>query len=353
MLDNMIVGTAMPTIVGDLGGLEHLSWVVTAYTLATAVSTPLWGKLGDMYGRKGVFLASIVVFLAGSVAVRRRADHGAAHRLPRRCRGSAPAGSWSARWRSWAIWCRPASAASTWGMMAGVMSLAMIGGPLRRRHHHRPPRLALGLLHQHPARRHRPGHGHHAARTCPRPRTRAASTTWARVLLAAGDHLGRAGHQLGRHGVRLVLGRDHRPLRAGRGRRRGVPLRRAAGSRAGACRCGIFRSRNFSLVTVLGFLLGFVMFGAMTFLPLYQQTVQGASATNSGLLLLAVMLADDGRLRRDGAWPPHDRQIQRVPDPRRRPHAPRACSCSRSWTSAPAVRPPRSTWWCWAPGWAS
>ncbi len=68
MLDNLIVGTAMPTIVGDLGGLEHLSWVVTAYTLATAAATPIWGgKLGDMYGRKGIFLTSIVIFLIGSV----------------------------------------------------------------------------------------------------------------------------------------------------------------------------------------------------------------------------------------------------------------------------------------------
>src|ERR1044072_6426266 len=66
MLDNMIVGTAMPTIVGELGGLEHLSWVVTAYTLATAAATPLCGKLGDMYGRKGVFMTSIVLFLIGS-----------------------------------------------------------------------------------------------------------------------------------------------------------------------------------------------------------------------------------------------------------------------------------------------
>ncbi len=66
MLDNMIVGTAMPTIVGELGGLSHLSWVVTAYTLATAASTPIWGKLGDLYGRKGVFLTSIVIFLIGS-----------------------------------------------------------------------------------------------------------------------------------------------------------------------------------------------------------------------------------------------------------------------------------------------
>lgn len=66
MLDNMIIGTAMPTIVGELGGLEHLSWVVTAYTLATAASTPVWGKLGDLYGRKGIFMSSIVIFLIGS-----------------------------------------------------------------------------------------------------------------------------------------------------------------------------------------------------------------------------------------------------------------------------------------------
>ena len=52
-LDQMIVSTALPTIVGDLGGLDHLSWVVTSYLLASTVSTPLYGKLGDMYGRLG------------------------------------------------------------------------------------------------------------------------------------------------------------------------------------------------------------------------------------------------------------------------------------------------------------
>ncbi|MBO0517458.1 MFS transporter, partial [Streptomyces beijiangensis] len=55
------------TIVGDLGGLDHLSWVLTAYLLTAAVSTPIWGKLGDLYGRKGSYMASIVVFLVGSV----------------------------------------------------------------------------------------------------------------------------------------------------------------------------------------------------------------------------------------------------------------------------------------------
>src|ERR1700723_479496 len=66
-LDQTIVATALPTIAGDLHGLSHISWVVTAYLLTSTVSTPLWGKLGDLYGRKIFFQAAIVIFLAGSV----------------------------------------------------------------------------------------------------------------------------------------------------------------------------------------------------------------------------------------------------------------------------------------------
>src|SRR5881392_262327 len=65
-LDQTIVSTALPTIVGDLGGLTHLSWVVTAYLLAATVSGPLYGKLGDLYGRKIVLQAAISIFLVGS-----------------------------------------------------------------------------------------------------------------------------------------------------------------------------------------------------------------------------------------------------------------------------------------------
>ena len=65
-LDQTIVSTALPTIVGELGGVEHLSWVVTAYLLAATVSGPLYGKLGDLYGRKLVLQAAIVLFLVGS-----------------------------------------------------------------------------------------------------------------------------------------------------------------------------------------------------------------------------------------------------------------------------------------------
>jgi EmrB/QacA subfamily drug resistance transporter len=66
-LDQTVVSTALPTIVGDLHGGSHLTWVITAYLLSSTVSTPLWGKLGDLYGRKGFFQASIIIFLVGSI----------------------------------------------------------------------------------------------------------------------------------------------------------------------------------------------------------------------------------------------------------------------------------------------
>ena len=66
-LDSTIVATALPTIVKELGGLEHLSWVVTAYLLAQTIVTPIYGKLGDLYGRKRVLQFAIIIFLVGVV----------------------------------------------------------------------------------------------------------------------------------------------------------------------------------------------------------------------------------------------------------------------------------------------
>src|ERR687885_26290 len=65
-LDQTIVSTALPTIVGDLGGVSHLSWVVTAYLLSSTIAGPLYGKLGDLYGRKPLLQVAIVLFLIGS-----------------------------------------------------------------------------------------------------------------------------------------------------------------------------------------------------------------------------------------------------------------------------------------------
>src|ERR1700745_4404678 len=65
-LDQTILSTALPTIVGDLGGIDQLSWVVTAYLLAATVAMPLWGRVSDLYGRKRLFQGAIVLFLVGS-----------------------------------------------------------------------------------------------------------------------------------------------------------------------------------------------------------------------------------------------------------------------------------------------
>jgi EmrB/QacA subfamily drug resistance transporter len=66
-LDSTIIATALPTIVGDLGGLDHIAWVFTAYLLSSTVSVPLFGKVSDIYGRRPVFQVTIVIFLAGSM----------------------------------------------------------------------------------------------------------------------------------------------------------------------------------------------------------------------------------------------------------------------------------------------
>src|SRR5689334_16193456 len=64
-LDSTIVATALPTITAELGGVDQLSWVVTGYLLASTISTPLYGKLGDLYGRKLVLQTAIAIFLIG------------------------------------------------------------------------------------------------------------------------------------------------------------------------------------------------------------------------------------------------------------------------------------------------
>src|SRR5438034_8758972 len=129
MLDNMIVGTAMPRIVGELGGLAHLSWVVTAYVLGTTVSTPIWGKLGDLYGRKGIFLGSIVLFLVGS------ALSGAAQSMnqliaSRALQGLGAGGLIVGVMAIIGDLVPPRERGKYQGLMAAVMAAAMIIGPL-------------------------------------------------------------------------------------------------------------------------------------------------------------------------------------------------------------------------------
>jgi EmrB/QacA subfamily drug resistance transporter len=295
MLDNMIVGTAMPRIVGELGGLAHLSWVVTAYVLGATVSTPIWGKIGDLYGRKSIFLVSILIFLIGSALCGMAGSetlggtHNGMNELIafRALQGLGAGGLMVNAFAIIGDLVPPRERGRYQGMMAAVMSLAMIAGPLvggfitdhlnwRWAFYVNLPvgAIALALL--------------VAKLRLPRYRTEHRIDWLGAALLAVGitalvlittwggnEYAWRSAQILGLAALAavslaaflLVERRVPEPI---------LPL-------------SLFANRNFSLISAIGFLLGFAMFGAINFLPLYQQTVQGASATNSGLLLLPMM----------------------------------------------------------------
>ncbi|GGO63786.1 MDR family MFS transporter [Nonomuraea cavernae] len=297
MLDNMVVGTAMPRIVGELGGLSHLSWVVTAYVLGTTVSTPIWGKIGDLYGRKTIFMVSIVIFMVGSAfcgmagsALLGGPDGGMAELIAFRALQGLGAGGLIVN--VMAIigdLVPPRERGQYQGIMAAVMSLAMIAGPLvggfitdyldwRWAFYVNLPigAIAIALL---------------AVRLkLPRRRDRVRIDWLGAILLSIGitaivlvTTWGGNEYPWGSWQILTLVAvsvvtmalfvqverRTIEPI---------MPL-------------NLFRDRNFTLISAIGFLLGFAMFGVINFLPLFQQTVQGATATNSGLLLLPMMAA--------------------------------------------------------------
>ncbi|WP_329519431.1 MDR family MFS transporter [Spirillospora sp. NBC_01491] len=287
-LDNLILGTAMPSIVGELGGLDHLSWVVTAYTLATAVSTPVWGKAGDMYGRKGAFLASIVIFLAGSALAGLSQDMTQLVAF-RAVQGLGAGGLMVGALAIISSLVPPREMGRYQGMIAGTMGLAMIGGPLaggaitdhlgwRWCFYLNLPLgivalVMVGLVLHLPKLR--------ATARIDYAGVAALATTITSIVLITTWGGGQYGWTspaiLGLGALAAVafgafLAAERRVAEPV------LPL-------------GLFRSANFSLVTVIAFLLGFGMFGAMTFLPLFQQTVQGASASSAGMLGMPMFLA--------------------------------------------------------------
>ncbi|MEV5890361.1 MDR family MFS transporter [Nonomuraea fuscirosea] len=296
MLDNMIVGTAMPRIVGELGGLTHLSWVVTAYVLGTTVSTPIWGKIGDLYGRKNIFIISVVIFMAGSALCGMAGsdllggpDGGMAELIAfRAVQGLGAGGLMVNVMAIIGDLVPPRERGQYQGIMAGVMSLAMFAGPLvggfitdhldwRWAFYVNLPvgAVALVLL----------------VLTLRLPRVERGDvridwagagllsvsitamvliTTWGGNEYAWGSWqiLGLAALAVLTLVLFIMVERKvAEPI---------MPLQ-------------LFRNRNFTLISAIGFLLGFAMFGAINFLPLFQQMVQGATATNSGLLLLPMM----------------------------------------------------------------
>jgi EmrB/QacA subfamily drug resistance transporter len=286
MLDNLIVGTALPTIVGELGGISHLSWVVTAYTLATAASTPIWGKLGDLYGRKGMFMSSIVIFLIGSMLSGLSQNIGQLIGF-RAIQGLGAGGLMVGAFAIIGDLVPPRERGRFQAIIGGMMPVAFIGGPLlggfltdhlswRWAFYVNLPLGAVALLVT--------GLGMHLHT----PHLKAKIDYLGALFLTAGivcltlvaawggtEYPWASATIITLAVVSVVAlaafvfveGRVPEPI---------LPLR-------------LFRDRNFTIAQILSFLVGAAMFGAVNFLPQYMQNVRGASATASGLLLLPLM----------------------------------------------------------------
>ncbi len=151
-LDQTIVATALPTIVGDLGGLSHISWVVTAYLLAQTVVTPLYGKLGDLYGRKVVLQSALVLFLVGSAlcGLSQSLDELIAFRA---LQGLGGGGLMVSAQAAIGDVVPPRERGRYTGLFGAVFGLASVAGPLLGGFLTERSQLALDLLRQPAARR--------------------------------------------------------------------------------------------------------------------------------------------------------------------------------------------------------
>ncbi len=293
-LDQTIVSTALPTIVGDLHGGSHLAWVVTAYLLASTVSTPLWGKLGDQYGRKTFFQAAIVIFVVGSALA------GFSHTMTeliafRALQGLGGGGLMVGAQTIIGDVVSPRDRGRYMGLFGAMFAVATVIGPLigglcvtylswRWVFY---INLPLGIL----------------------------------ALFVTGavlpGHLRRVGHPIDYAGTLLLAGSaTSLILFASLG---GIswawgsaPERRAAlpsassspwpsSSRSGwrrspSSRSALFRVRVFTAASAIGFVMGFAMFGALTFLPAVHAEREGRQPDGIGPAHPAAHARDAGRV---------------------------------------------------------
>jgi EmrB/QacA subfamily drug resistance transporter len=285
-LDQTIVSTALPTIVGELGGLNQLSWVVIAYTLASTIVVPLYGKFGDLFGRKKVLQISIVLFLVGSAlcGVAQNMDQLV---LTRALQGLGGGGLMVVSMAAIADVVPPAERGRYQGLFGGVFGLATVIGP-----------LTGGFIVQHASWR--------WIFYINIPLGLFALLVIGAVLKPGGkrtqheiDYLGAIYLCMALVGITLftseggsvkawsdpllwcilafgvvgLIGFIHEERLAAEPI---IPLT-------------LFRDRSFLLSSLIGFIIGMSLFGSVTFLPLYLQVVKAATPTQAGMQLLPLM----------------------------------------------------------------
>jgi EmrB/QacA subfamily drug resistance transporter len=282
-LDQTIVSTALPTIVADLGGLDHLSWVVTAYILASTIAAPLYGKLGDLYGRRTMVFISVGLFLLGSTLC------GLAHSMgfligARALQGLGGGGLFVLALSVIGDVIPPKERGKIQGVFAGVFSLSSVLGPLMGGwfvdafswHWIFYINLPLGAL----------AVAGFAIGFSPTGKRASHKIDWSGALalsLALGS-------------LTLVTSLGGRSISWASPTALGLIAlsilstaafiaieRRAAEP---ILPLSLFKQNVFVFTSILGFITGAALFGAITFLPLYLQIAKGISPTVSGLMLV-------------------------------------------------------------------
>ena len=285
-LDQTIVATALPTIVGDLGGLQHLSWVVTAYLLASTISGPLYGKLGDLYGRKKLLQAAIVIFLIGSAlcGISQNMSELIAFRA---LQGLGGGGLMVTTIAVVGDIIPPRERGRYQGFFGGVFGVSTVIGPLlggffvdhlswRWIFYVNVPigLAALGVI----------GVAFHARQATARAKVDylgaavlagALSSIVLFTSLGGTTYAWRSSEILALIVIAVVLTVAF-PFVELRAAEPILPLE-------------LFRNRVFTVTSAVGFIVGLALFGSVTYLPLFLQVVKGDSPTQSGLLLTPLM----------------------------------------------------------------